>query len=181
VTKLTSASGSIGRAFRSERDTRLPDLPRSPAVGTRAGPLRAQRSKKMREYAMKSGSALLTIVLSIVALDTSAADFDGSKPLICATIDAHSCDPGLTCSRSLPADIGAPRFLSLDFNKNAITGPARTTPMHIASKDANQVILDGVEMGFGWTLVLDSVDGSMTLTIVNSEEALVLFGNCTVL
>jgi hypothetical protein len=135
----------------------------------------------MREYVMKSGFALLTIVLSVIALDTSAADFDGSKALLCATIDAHACDPGLICSRSLPADIGAPRFLSLDFAKKAIIGPARTTPMHIASKDANQVIMDGTEMGYGWTLVLDSEDGSMTLTIVNRDDALVLFGNCTVL
>ncbi|QQC66957.1 hypothetical protein [Paraburkholderia ginsengisoli] len=130
---------------------------------------------------MKSGSVLLTILLSIVALDTSAADFDGSKPLLCATIDAHACDPGLTCTRSLPADVGAPRFLSLDFNKQVITGPTRTTPMHIASKDANEIIMNGVEMGYGWTLILDSTDGSMTLTIGNYSEALVLFGNCTVL
>ncbi|WNC94134.1 hypothetical protein RI103_25560 [Paraburkholderia sp. FT54] len=134
---------------------------------------------------MKLGSILLTslitILLSVIALDTSAADFDGSKPLLCATVDAHSCDPGLTCSRSLPGDIGAPLFLSLDFAKKTIVGPARTTPMRIASKDANQVIMDGTEMGYGWTLVLDSADGSMTLTIVNRDDALVLFGNCTAL
>ncbi|MFM0716986.1 hypothetical protein PQQ53_10240 [Paraburkholderia strydomiana] len=130
---------------------------------------------------MKSGSVLLTILLSVVALDTWAAGFDGSKPLLCATIDAHACDPGIACTRSLPDDIGAPRFLSLDFDKKVITGPARTTPMHVASKDANQIIMDGTEMGFGWTLVVDSTDGSMTLTIVNSQDAMVLFGNCTVL
>jgi hypothetical protein len=130
---------------------------------------------------MKSGSVLLTILLSLVALDTLAADFDGSKPLLCATIDAHACDPGLTCIRSLPDDIGAPRFLSLDFEKKAITGPVRTTPMHVVSKDANQIIMNGTEMGYGWTLVVDSADGSMTLSIVNSEDALMLFGNCTAL
>ncbi len=134
---------------------------------------------------MKLGSTLLasaiTILLSAIALDTWAADFDGSKRLLCATVDAHSCDPGLTCTRSLPADIGAPRFLSLDFDKKVIIGPARTTPMRIASKDANQIIMEGTEMGYGWTLVLDSADGSMTLMIVNSEDALVLFGNCAVL
>lgn len=157
---------------------------KSPAVVVR-GLLRAQRSKKKPEYVMKPGPTLfasaIAILFSAIALDTSAADFDGSKRLICATIDAHSCDPGLTCNRSLPADIGAPRFLSLDFDRKVIIGPARTTPMRIASKDANQIIMDGIEMGFGWTLVLDSTDGSMTLTIVNSDDALVLFGNCTVL
>lgn len=134
---------------------------------------------------MKPGSTLRAILLAALfggmTLPTWGADFDGSKSLLCATIDAHVCDPGVTCNRTLPADIGAPGFLSLDFAKKVIVGPARTTPMHIASKDANQVILDGTEMGFGWTMALDSTDGSMTLMIVNSDTAMVLFGNCTAL
>lgn len=134
---------------------------------------------------MKYGStlraSLLVMVLGGIAIDTSAADFDGSKSILCATIDAHSCDPGAICQRSLPDDVGAPGFLTLDFAKKVVVGPVRTTPMRIASKDANQIILDGTEMGFGWTLALDSTDGSMTLMIVNSTNALVLFGNCTAL
>lgn len=130
---------------------------------------------------MKSGSVLLTILLGVVAIDVSAADFDGSKPLLCATMEAHACDPGIACKRSLPVDIGAPKFLSLDFDKKVITGPARTTPMLTVNKDPNQIIIEGVEMGYGWTLVVDSGDGSMTLMIVNNGDAFVLFGNCTAL
>ncbi|WP_228976744.1 hypothetical protein [Paraburkholderia gardini] len=132
-------------------------------------------------YVMRFRSVLLTILLGLVASDVPAADFDGSKPLLCATMEAHSCDPGLTCKRSLPADIGAPRFLSVNFEKKVITGPARTTPMLTVNKEPNQVVIEGMEMGYGWTLALDSGDGSMTLMIVNSEDAIVLFGNCTAL
>jgi hypothetical protein len=132
-------------------------------------------------YVMKSRSVLLSILLGLVASDVLAADFDGSKPLLCATMEAHSCDPGLACKRSLPADIGAPKFLSVDFEKKVITGPARTTPMLTINKAPNQVVVEGMEMGYGWTLVVDSGDGSMTLTIVNSDDAIVLFGNCTAL
>jgi hypothetical protein len=46
------------------------------------------------------------------------------------------------------------------------------------NKDADQVLILGTEMGFGWTLVVDSADGEMTLTIANRNDALVLFGNC---
>lgn len=130
---------------------------------------------------MRSGSVLLTILLGLVASDVTAADFDGSKPLLCATMEAHSCDPGLMCNRSLPADIGAPKFLSVDFGKKVIIGPVHTTPMLSVNKDPNQVVIEGMEMGYGWTLVLDSGDGSMTLMIVNSQDAIVLFGNCTAL
>jgi hypothetical protein len=47
------------------------------------------------------------------------------------------------------------------------------------TKDADQVVILGNELGFGWTLVVDSADGEMTLTIANRNDAFVLFGNCT--
>ncbi|EEA04683.1 hypothetical protein BH160DRAFT_0215 [Burkholderia sp. H160] len=128
---------------------------------------------------MKASQVCLAILLSTVALQAGAADFDGSKRLICATIDAHACDPGIACTRSLPADVGAPRFLTLDFDKRVVVGPAHTTPMVSVTKSPDQVLILGTEMGFGWTLVVDSADGEMTLTIANRDDAFVLFGNCT--
>jgi hypothetical protein len=53
--------------------------------------------------------------------------------------------------------------------------------MLTVNKDPGQVLIEGMEMGYGWTLVIDSGDGSMTLMIVNSGDAFVLFGNCTAL
>ncbi|KXU83011.1 hypothetical protein CI15_28235 [Paraburkholderia monticola] len=128
---------------------------------------------------MKSSPVCLAILLSTVALQVGAADFDGSKRLMCATIDAHACDPGIACTRSLPADLGLPRFLTLDFDKRVVIGPAHTTPMAVINKGGDQVLISGTEMGFGWTLVVDSIDGEMTLTIANRDDAFVLFGNCT--
>jgi hypothetical protein len=127
---------------------------------------------------MKTATAFFAISLSIIALDTSAADFDGSKPLICATIDAHACDPGITCTRYLPADIGAPKFLTLDFDKRVVIGPEHTTPMTILDRSPDQVLIGGTELGYGWTLVVDTADGDMTLSIMNRNDAFVLFGNC---
>ncbi|MCC8403234.1 hypothetical protein LJ655_15280 [Paraburkholderia sp. MMS20-SJTN17] len=128
---------------------------------------------------MKSSPLCLAILLGTVALQAGAADFDGSKRLICATVDAHACDPGIACTRSLPADLGLPKFLTLDFDKRVVIGPARTTPMVSVNKEPNQILVLGTEMGFGWTLIVDSVDGEMTLTIANRDDAFVLFGNCT--
>ncbi|MBB5410212.1 MULTISPECIES: hypothetical protein [Paraburkholderia] len=128
---------------------------------------------------MKSISVCLAILLGTAAMQVGAADFDGSKRLICATIDAHACDPGIACTRALPADLGLPKFLTLDFDKRAVVGPARTTPMLSVTKEADQLLILGNELGFGWTLVVDSTDGEMTLTIANRNDAFVLFGNCT--
>ncbi|MEX3896930.1 hypothetical protein FSB08_13345 [Paraburkholderia sp. JPY432] len=128
---------------------------------------------------MKSISVGLAILLGAAAMQVDAADFDGSKRLMCATIDAHACDPGIACTRALPADLGLPKFLTLDFDKRAVVGPAHTTPMLSVTKEADQLVMLGNEMGFGWTLAVDSTDGEMTLMIANRNDAFVLFGNCT--
>ena len=128
---------------------------------------------------MKLESTVVAISFAFCALNVYADDFNGSKKLVCATVEAHACDPGLECKRSLPDDIGAPRFLTLDFKKKEVIGPVHTTPMLVVNKETEQVVMEGTEMGYAWTLILDSTDGSMTLMLANSSDAIVLFGNCT--
>jgi hypothetical protein len=107
------------------------------------------------------------------------ADFDGSKPLICATVDAHACDPGEVCLRGLPDSIGIPEFMRIDFAKKTIAGPKRTTQIRYMDKSADQVLLQGTELGYAWTIALDTADGSMTLTLVSRDDAFTVFGYCT--
>jgi hypothetical protein len=45
--------------------------------------------------------------------------------------------------------------------------------------DESQIVLQGTEFSFAWTIVLDRVDGTIGVTLVNREDALVLFGACT--
>jgi hypothetical protein len=108
-----------------------------------------------------------------------AGDFDGSKRLLCATLEGHACDPGLVCEHALPAELGAPRFLSIDFTGKTISGPLRATPIVSMSKDQGQILMQGTELGYAWTVVLDTSDGEITLTLANRHDALVLFGDCT--
>jgi hypothetical protein len=39
--------------------------------------------------------------------------------------------------------------------------------------------MQGTELGYAWTMVVDKTDGSMTLSLVNRDDAFVVFGNCT--
>ena len=109
----------------------------------------------------------------------SASDFDGSKKLICATTDAMDCASGQECVKSRVHEIGAPKFLNIDFDQKAIAGPKRTTAIASMEKGDDQIILQGNELGFGWTIALDKEGGDMILTLVNRDGAFVLFGSCT--
>jgi hypothetical protein len=118
---------------------------------------------------------LLTVPFIAVAEDA----FDGTKTLLCATVEAHDCTPGEQCDKGLPDDIGAPQFMRIDFGKKEIIGPKRTTQIRHIEKNEEQLTLQGLELGMGWTLALDRVTGKMTVTLAGRESAFVIFGACT--
>jgi hypothetical protein len=87
-----------------------------------------------------SATALAVLVCATPSRVFSA-DFDGSKPLLCATIDAHFCDVGEVCYRTLPALLGAPQFMHINFAKKAIIGPQRTTEIWFMEPSEGQLRL----------------------------------------
>lgn len=121
----------------------------------------------------------LAIALGLAAGLAGAADFDGSKPLLCANIEAHDCDAGETCERALPTNLGLPQFLRIDFAKQEVAGPKRTSPIKSIERSPKQLLLQGTELGFGWTLALDTASGKLSATFVNGESAVIVFGACT--
>jgi hypothetical protein len=42
-----------------------------------------------------------------------------------------------------------------------------------------QLLLQGTELGFAWSVALDKSTGEMSATLVNRDGAFVLFGACT--
>ncbi|MGH7927602.1 MAG: hypothetical protein ACREQV_07390 [Candidatus Binatia bacterium] len=126
---------------------------------------------------MKLFVCAAAILLSMQAVH--AGDFDGSKKLMCATIQAMDCVSGQECVKGRPGDIGAPKFLKIDFAQKALEGPKRTTPIAFMDKGKDQIVLQGNELGFGWTIALDQEQGDLIATMVNRDGAFVLFGSCT--
>src|SRR5262245_26780706 len=93
--------------------------------------------------------ALIAAALTATACAASAvaADFDGSKPLVCATMEAHDCDAGAACKRGLPGSVGAPVFVRIDFSKNELAGPKRTTTIKNIERSKEQIVVQGTELG----------------------------------
>jgi hypothetical protein len=125
---------------------------------------------------------LATALVALVCSTPSwalAADFDGSKPLLCATIDAHFCEVGEVCYRTLPGVLGAPQFIRINFAKKIIAGSQRTTKIRFMESGEGQLLLQGTELGYGWGIALNTKTGAMSTTLVNHEDVFVLFGACT--
>ena len=123
---------------------------------------------------------LFILELFVAVSPAFAGDvFDGTKPLLCATIEALDCDPGTPCERGTPEVMGAPQFLRIDFAKNEIAGPERTSKIRSLDKDDDQIVLQGYEIGLGWTLALDRTTGNMRITFARWDATFVVFGACT--
>jgi hypothetical protein len=124
--------------------------------------------------------SLILFGLFVAVSPAFAGDaFDGTKPLLCASVEALDCDPGVTCERGIPEIMGAPQFLRIDFAKNEIAGPVRTTKIRSMEKDDDQIVLQGYEIGLGWTLAIDRITGNMRITFAGSGASFIIFGACT--
>ena len=128
---------------------------------------------------MKNIRNLVMAGLSLLAVPALAADFDGSKLLLCATQAALDCSRGDDCASGLPEEIGAPTFMRIDLAKKAVIGPHTTSDILLQDKSDKQLLLQGREAGFGWTIVVDQQSGELTATLANRNGAYVLYGACT--
>lgn len=109
-----------------------------------------------------------------------AGDFDGSKPLICAPVVAMDCVVDAGCTKGTPGELGAPAFMRIDFEKKIVIGPKRASPINFIDKNAEQVLMQGIELGYGWTMVIGS-NGRMNATLVDHGGAFILHGSCITL
>ncbi len=130
---------------------------------------------------MKNIRTLILLSLSLLAFSASASDFDGSKPLLCATQAALDCSRGDDCGAGLPEDIGAPAFMRLDLAKKSVIGPQTTSEILLLDKSGKQLLLQGREAGFGWTIAVDQQSGELTVSLTNRNGVYVLYGACTVI
>jgi len=129
---------------------------------------------------MKMIASLILFGLFVAVSPAFAGDvFDGTKPLLCASIEAVDCDPGEPCERGIPEVMGAPQFLRIDFSKNEIAGPLRTTKIRSVEKDDDQIILQGYEVGLGWTLAIDRSSGNARITFSGWNSSFIIFAACT--
>ena len=85
---------------------------------------------------MKKISLPAFVLSALVAAGPAAAEgIDGSKPLLCSTIDLIECQPGGTCQRLSHAEMGASPFVAIDFDKKEITRRPRAANPRVSHFD----------------------------------------------
>ncbi|MDJ0913442.1 MAG: hypothetical protein QNI95_07735 [Desulfobacterales bacterium] len=137
---------------------------------------------------------LLVMIIGflMVSISANAGEFDGSKTLICATIDIVECQPGGNCAPRTNEEANIPYFITVDFKKkkmhatHAGGAAGRSTEIERMETVENLVLIQGAESGIeaevdglGWTLAIVQETGNMTLTASGEKVGFVIFGACT--
>lgn len=129
---------------------------------------------------MRLTQGILMLFFLLVSSAAIAEEvFDGTRTLLCASVEAIDCVSGEPCVSGRPETIGAPQFLKIDFAGQKIIGPKRTTPVLSMEKTEEQFLLQGIELNMGWVFALNRTSGKFSSTLANGEGAFVIFGACT--
>ena len=137
----------------------------------------------MRRDRSVMGPAFLLV--AVLAASPAFADpFDGSQALICATMQTFECDGESPCKPGDADDVRIPDFVRIDFDKKVITPldeerRGEKTTIQRIERAEGRIILQGVEAGRGWSLLLSEATGNTVLTVSADQDAFVAFGECT--
>jgi hypothetical protein len=138
---------------------------------------------------MKTLVSLAAVLSFGFATSGSAADFDGSRPLLCAPFDVAECLIGPECAPVTLEDANVPNFIKVDFKGKKLSGrmPSgenETTAIQNVRSVQGETVLQGAETGRAWSIVIDQDTGQMMASVTGftpEEKRLgfILFGACT--
>ncbi len=124
----------------------------------------------------------LAICISMVPYQLASAKYDGSVPLLCAPIQGIECGVGDDCHRGTADSVNIPQFLKIDFEEKIIMAADESEKKAIIKSlehVGGKMIMQGMQNGRGWTLVISEESGKMSATISDEQVGFVLFGACT--
>jgi len=127
----------------------------------------------------------VALYLGVVFAPVVLADFDGSDPLLCASVEVYECTAGANCDPVTAESVDAPQFFSIDFREETLTGSDGVTdgaPGEISNVTllGDQLILQGIDATVAWTLSITQVTGKMIAVATGDDAAFVIFGACRV-
>ncbi len=127
---------------------------------------------------------LLSLGLGLAASSlAAAADFDGSRDLLCVPTDAVQCEGAGDCDRVAVEEVNIPRFVNVEFKQKRLRGTVlggeeQTTAIRDVQNSGGRTILQGAENGRGWTMSIDHGTGDMSAAIAGDDIGFILFGVC---
>ena len=137
------------------------------------------------------GRLIFVLVASIFGVAAIAADFDGSKALMCSFAQIIECDAGDECFPVTNDSVDAPDFVKFNFKKKqviAISAGVENAPADLGNVIdlANYLVVQGVQGGaegtansLAWSATIGHESGAMVVAAAGENAGFVVFGACT--
>jgi hypothetical protein len=129
------------------------------------------------------GLSVAAASLAFVWPADAAGKYDGSAPMLCAVTAVSECTADGKCQRSAPqAGNNLPTFMRVDVNGKVLRaddGSGRKTEIKASSVVDGQLMLQGIENGKAWSMVIKSDTGRWGGSVVEDDGSFALFGACT--
>ena len=135
---------------------------------------------------MKRIQAALCVVAACLGFAWPAAaagKYDGSTAMLCAVTAVSECTADGKCERSAPqTGNNLPTFMRVDVKARTLSdndGSGRKTEIKASSIVDDQLMLQGIENGKAWNMVIKSATGRWGGSVVEDDGSFALFGACT--
>ena len=130
-----------------------------------------------------TGAGVILACFAFAGPATAAGKYDGSAPMLCAVTAINECTADGKCERSAPQQgNNLPTFIRVNVkgrSLNADDGSGRKTEIKASSVVDGQLMLQGIENGKAWNMVIGSESGRWGGSVVEDDGSFALFGSCT--
>ena len=129
------------------------------------------------------GIILITLAFLLPA-HPAFAELDTSNPLLCSVINVAEYSLEEDCFEGTAETFDLPQFIRIDFQNNIISEVGENTRQRKSKisnfkRVDNSVILQGIENGRSWSVIVDKETGKMSATTSEARVGFVVFGACT--
>ena len=130
---------------------------------------------------MKTISLLSILTLSLLPLAALAEGLDATKPMTCALAEVAECDEMAHCSEVTLEQIDLPGGWRVDFAAKQLVSMdgQRKSPISAVEALETVLVLQGLQNGRGWTMVVERATGHLTATLADLVGVFVLAGGCS--
>ena len=109
-----------------------------------------------------------------------AADEPG--PWLCTPTEEIACEETGKCDTNAFESLNLPPFIKIDLVAKQMSGAdegvEEAAPIERMERVDGRLILQGVQHGRGWSVVIVEESGNMTLSVSGDDYAWVAFGDC---
>jgi hypothetical protein len=148
-----------------------------------AHPITLKEDRPMRRPHTVVVICVLVTGLGFTAPAPAADKYDGSAPMLCAVTAMSECEANGQCQRSAPEEGNKlPTFLRVDVKARTVSandGSGRKTEIKASTVVDGQLMLQGIENGKAWNMVIGSGTGRWGGSIVENDGSFAVFGACT--